>query len=101
VVYVGFESINPQTLKDMNKRQTVEDIKRSIKVFRANNIMVHGMFILGSDADTKDMFKTTAEFSKESDLDYVQYSVLTPLPGTEVIQARHRGQAAAQELELL
>jgi radical SAM superfamily enzyme YgiQ (UPF0313 family) len=84
VVYVGFESINPQTLKDMNKRQTVEDIKRSIKVFRANNIMVHGMFILGSDADTKDMFKTTAEFSKESDLDYVQYSVLTPLPGTEV-----------------
>ena len=63
VVYVGFESINPQTLKDMNKRQTVEDIKRSIKVFRENNIMVHGMFILGSDADTKDMFRTTAEFS--------------------------------------
>jgi radical SAM superfamily enzyme YgiQ (UPF0313 family) len=84
VVYVGFESINPQTLKDMNKRQTVDDIRRSIKVFRENNIMVHGMFILGSDADTKDMFRTTAEFSKESGLDYVQYSVLTPLPGTEV-----------------
>ncbi len=86
VVYVGFESINPQTLKDMNKRQTVDDIKRSIKVFRENNIMVHGMFILGSDADTKDMFRTTAEFSRESGLDYVQYSVLTPLPGTEVFE---------------
>jgi|WetSurMetagenome_2_1015567.scaffolds.fasta_scaffold02595_2 anaerobic magnesium-protoporphyrin IX monomethyl ester cyclase len=84
VVYVGLESINPQALKDMHKSQTVEDIKRSIRVFRENNIMVHGMFILGSDADTMETFRTTAEFSKESGLDYVQYSVLTPLPGTEV-----------------
>lgn len=84
VVYVGFESINPQSLKDMNKRQTVEDIKRSIRVFRENSIMVHGMFILGNDAETKDTFETTAAFSKESGLDYVQYSVLTPLPGTEI-----------------
>jgi hypothetical protein len=30
------------------------------------------------------MFRTTAEFSRQSGLDYVQYSVLTPLPGTEV-----------------
>jgi radical SAM superfamily enzyme YgiQ (UPF0313 family) len=84
VVYVGFESINPQTLKDMNKAQTVEDIRRSIKVFHDNTIQVHGMFILGNDADTKEMFQTTARFSKETALDFVQYSVLTPLPGTEV-----------------
>jgi radical SAM superfamily enzyme YgiQ (UPF0313 family) len=84
VVYVGFESINPQTLRDMNKAQTVDDIRRSIKVFHDNTIQVHGMFILGNDADTKEMFQTTAQFSKETALDFVQYSVLTPLPGTEV-----------------
>jgi radical SAM superfamily enzyme YgiQ (UPF0313 family) len=84
VVYVGFESINPQTLKDMNKAQTVDDIKRSINVFHGNSINVHGMFILGNDADTRDMFTETARFSKETGLDFVQYSVLTPLPGTEV-----------------
>jgi radical SAM superfamily enzyme YgiQ (UPF0313 family) len=84
VVYVGFESINPQSLKDMNKCQTVDDIKRSIRVFHENGIMVHGMFILGNDADTADTFGTTAAFAKENDIDYVQYSVLTPLPGTEI-----------------
>jgi radical SAM superfamily enzyme YgiQ (UPF0313 family) len=84
VVYVGFESINPQTLKDMNKAQTVEDIKRSIRVFHDNCIDVHGMFILGNDADTKDMFSETARFSRETGIDFVQYSVLTPLPGTDI-----------------
>lgn len=82
IVYIGFESINPQSLKDMNKHQTVDDIKRSIRVFHDNGIEVHGMFIVGNDADTKDVFKMTADFCRDSKIDYVQYSILTPLPGT-------------------
>lgn len=82
IVYIGFESINPQSLKDMNKHQTVDDIKRSIRVFHDNGIEVHGMFIVGNDADTKDVFRMTADFSRNSKIDYVQYSILTPLPGT-------------------
>ena len=62
MVYVGFESVNPDTLKDFNKRQTVEDIRRSIEVFRRNTIEVHGMFMLGSDSDTKEVFRTTSRF---------------------------------------
>jgi radical SAM superfamily enzyme YgiQ (UPF0313 family) len=45
-VYVGFESINPDSLREMKKGQTVADI-RSIKVFLENRIKVHGMFMLG------------------------------------------------------
>ena len=82
IVYIGFESINPQSLKDMNKHQTVDDIKRSIRVFHENGIEVHGMFIVGNDADTKDVFRMTSDFCRDSKIDYVQYSILTPLPGT-------------------
>jgi radical SAM superfamily enzyme YgiQ (UPF0313 family) len=40
------------------------------------------MFILGNDTDNKDVFKRTSDFSIETGLDYVQYSILTPLPGS-------------------
>lgn len=83
-VAVGFESINPKSLVEMNKNQTVEDIRRSIKVFHDNGIMVHGMFILGNDSDTKGVFKMTSDFCHDNDLDYVQYGILTPPPGTQI-----------------
>ena len=83
-VYVGFESVNPETLKTMKKGQDVEDIRRSIAAFQKQNILVHGMFVLGGDSDTKDVFKMTKDFCRKTGLDYVQYGVLTPIPGSEV-----------------
>ena len=82
--YIGFESINPDSLRSMNKAQTVDDIKRSIRVFHDNGIMVHGMFIFGSDSDTKDTFRQTSDFCNSTGIDFVQYSVMTPLPGSQV-----------------
>jgi len=90
IVYIGLESINPESLTKMEKKQTIEDIQRSVKIFQSNDIQVHGMFMLGHDPDTPEIFKATSEFSRKSRLSYVQFSVLTPLPGTEVFTQLER-----------
>jgi radical SAM superfamily enzyme YgiQ (UPF0313 family) len=89
-VYVGFESINPKSLVEMNKRQTTDDIRQSIQVFRKSNINIHGMFMFGSDSEDKDIFRTTSEFCRKSGITTVQYMIMTPLPGTVLYKQLER-----------
>lgn len=83
MVYIGYESINQESLREMDKGQTVEDIRTSAQVFRSNRIGVHGMFMFGADSDRQGTFEATSRFCLQSRLASVQYLVLTPLPGTE------------------
>lgn len=81
-VYIGLESINPETLKLYNKGQSVEDITNCIKTLHKKKIRIHGMFVFGSDTDTTDTIAETVRFAKKNDLESVQFLILTPLPGT-------------------
>jgi len=81
-VYVGFESINPRTLKLFNKKQDLGKIERSIERFHAHKIRIHGMFVVGSDEDDLQTLDATAEFALKHDIDSVQFMILTPIPGS-------------------
>lgn len=85
-VYIGFESVNPEALKEYNKRQTVEQIAESIKAFHAYNIPIHGMFVLGCDADNPATIRATVDFAISHKIDTVQFLTITPFPGTEFYQ---------------
>jgi radical SAM superfamily enzyme YgiQ (UPF0313 family) len=82
VVFIGFESVNPQTLLDFGKRQTVDQIRYCIDRLRREEIFIHGMFVLGGDTDTVETCRETAEFAIREQLDSVQFLPLYPLPGT-------------------
>jgi len=82
IVYIGFESINPDTLKGYNKQQTVEDIEEAIKRFHKYGIRIHGMFVFGGDGDTVETIHETVDFALKAHIDTVQLLMLTPLPGT-------------------
>jgi radical SAM superfamily enzyme YgiQ (UPF0313 family) len=81
-VYVGFESINPRTLKLFQKKQDLAKIERSIERFHDHDIRIHGMFVVGSDEDDVETIEATAEFALKNDIDSIQFMILTPIPGS-------------------
>jgi len=86
MVYVGFESINPRTLYLYNKKQTVDDIVECIKNLKNASINIHGMFVLGGDADDIKTIRSTQKFAKRLDIDSIQFMMLTPIPGTPLFE---------------
>jgi len=81
-VYIGFESVNPEALEGMKKKQTVAEIVRAVKVFRRCRIHIHGMFVLGFDQDDWKTIRKTVRFAKKARLTSTQFLILTPLPGS-------------------
>jgi radical SAM superfamily enzyme YgiQ (UPF0313 family) len=92
-VYIGFESVNPQSLESMKKKQTVADLVEAARVLRRHRIGIHGMFVLGFDDDDWQTAKKTLKFAKKAKLATTQFLILTPLPGSELyekMEAEHR-----------
>jgi radical SAM superfamily enzyme YgiQ (UPF0313 family) len=87
-VLIGFESIDEGSLRAMNKHRNlkmgVAKYKEVIDRIHSHGIGVHGAFIFGTDADTKDVFPRTTEFILNTKIDGTQLTVLTPLPGTRL-----------------
>jgi radical SAM superfamily enzyme YgiQ (UPF0313 family) len=92
--YVGFESVEASALesvdKKINLRPKIKDFKEAIGKMHDHGIGVIGGFILGTDTDTKDIFKRTAEFIHEAGVDGCQFTILTPFPGTRLFDQMHR-----------
>jgi len=82
-LFIGLESVNPESLKAMKKEQTVDEITQAIRVLRKNRIHVHGMFVYGFDHDDWDTVRETIRFAKKAQLTSTQFMILTPLPGSE------------------
>ena len=93
-VYIGFESVNPESLEDMKKKQTVAELIRAVKVFRRSRIHIHGMFVLGFDQDDWGTIRKTVRWAKRARLTSTQFLILTPLPGLGLLRPDEGREAA-------
>jgi anaerobic magnesium-protoporphyrin IX monomethyl ester cyclase len=86
LMFIGVESINPEALKDYHKSQTVNMIRESIDTLTTRGLRVHSMFILGADSDNEETIEKTIRFSRDSGSHTAQFSILFPIPGTELYE---------------
>ena len=81
---VGFESGNPQILKNIKKGATVEQAREFAKNCKKAGIQVHGDFIIGLPGETPATIEETLKFAQEIDSETIQVSIAHAYPGTEL-----------------
>ena len=83
-VLIGFESLNAENLKEMNKSFNMMrgGFEQALANLRRHQIRIYGTFIFGYDRDTPGCFPATVTFAKEHALYIAAFNHLTPFPGT-------------------
>lgn len=77
----GIESANPQILKNINKDEDIETIKKSIDIAADCGIDCVGFFIFGLPGETKQSIEQSINFALSSKLTRAQFMILDVLPG--------------------
>ena len=83
LLIVGFESGDPQILKNIKKGATVERARDFVKDCHDLGLVIHADFILGLPGETKESIRNTINFAKTLDCETIQVSVAHAYPGTE------------------
>jgi len=80
---IGFESLNPETLKSMHKGSNrLDNYARVVKNLHDQGIAIQGYFMFGFDNDSMESFQMTYDFIMENRIDFPVFSLVTPFPGT-------------------
>ncbi len=83
-VYFGIESGSQKTLDFIGKRITPEQSMRAVKNAKTKKLHALGSFVIGFPEETKEDVKKTIKFSKKVGVDYAQFTIATPYPGTRL-----------------
>lgn len=82
-LFIGYESLNQENLKSVNKPSKVEHYKEYTRNIRDAGMYVVGYFVFGWDYDTKEIFSEVYDFVRETRLSLPIINMYTPVPGTQ------------------
>jgi radical SAM superfamily enzyme YgiQ (UPF0313 family) len=83
-ILIGFESLNPDNLKKMNKGSNLmkDAYEIGLANLRKHKIRIYATFIFGYDEDNETSFETTFKFAQEHKFYIAAFNHLMPFPGT-------------------
>ena len=95
-VFIGMESINPDTLIAAKKRQNkITEYRRLLLAWKAAGAVTYAGYILGFPNDTPESIKRDISIiQRELPIDMMEFFCLTPLPGSEDHQILYRAGVA-------
>jgi radical SAM superfamily enzyme YgiQ (UPF0313 family) len=97
-VFVGFECTNEEGLRIINKRNTIANNEKALEILYSHGIGVTASFIVNPD-DTAEDFANLRRYIERLRIKTIQFSVLTPFPGTDLF-TQVRDKIVAKKCEL-
>jgi len=83
LIIPGIESGSQETLNNIKKGTTLEQIEQYMADARRAGIMVHACYMVGNQGETRETMQQTLELAMRLNADTAQFYPLLPFPGTE------------------
>jgi len=88
-VLLGLEGGSDEMLKGVNKSCSIDTNNRAIRILQDHGVIIWGAFIVDPDWTTDD-FKRLHDYVREKRITHTQFTILTPLPGTQLYRERRQ-----------
>ncbi len=85
MIAFGLESGNQTSLDLLNKRISLAQIEKAVKMTRKKGIATLSSWILGLPGESEDMIKKTIQFAKRIGTELALFYLPIPYPGTDLI----------------
>lgn len=91
LILIGFESLEEESLRQMNKawNTTMGNRDELVKRIHDAGINIYATFVLGYDGDTPNTIDRTLEFARKHSFYTAAFNHLLPFPGTDLYERLH------------
>ena len=83
-LFIGIDAISLKDLEYYNKKCSLAQIEKGLQVAKDIGIDIFAQFVVNTDFTKKD-FTSLVRFIEHHKIDYPSFTVLTPLPGTDLL----------------
>ena len=83
-VGMGLESGSNTILRNINKRETVEQMKQAVSMLHSRDVFVKGFFILGLPGENEETLRETEDFMRQAQFDAAEIKIFQPYPASPI-----------------